>query len=99
MKILKKLVTATACAVLTVSLSGCVMTVDQMYVPPRRSESYRNLQTVMDGFMRDLEYCAPTSGENQQSVQMADINGDGEIDNRDATRLTRYINEWDVEIF
>ena len=77
MKILKKLVTAAACAVLTVSLSGCVMTVDQMYVPPRRSESYRNLQTVMDGFMRDLEYCAPTSGENQQSVQMADINGDG----------------------
>ena len=77
MKILKKLVSAAVCAVLTVSLSGCVMTVDQMYIPPRRSESYRNLQTVMDGFMKDLEYCAPTSGENQQSVQMADINGDG----------------------
>ena len=76
-KILKKLVSAAVCAALAATLSGCVMTVDQMYVPPRRSESYRNLQTVMDGFMRDLEYCAPTSGENQQSVQMADINGDG----------------------
>ena len=27
-----------------------------------------------------------------------DINGDGTVDNRDATRLIRYINEWDVEV-
>ena len=77
MKFLKRVACAAVSAALAISMSGCVMTVDQMYVPPRRSESYRNLQTVMDGFMRDLEYCAPTSGENQQSVQMADINGDG----------------------
>ena len=77
MKFLKRVACAAVSAALAISMSGCVMTVDQMYVPPRRSESYRNLQTVMDGFMKDLEYCAPTSGENQQSVQMADINGDG----------------------
>ena len=76
-KILKKLVSVAVCAVLTVSLSGCVMTVDQMYVPPRRSESYRNLQTVMDEYMEGLVYCAPNTGENQQSVQMADLTGDG----------------------
>ena len=77
MKILKKLACAAVSAALAISLGGCVMTVDQMYVPPRRSESYRNLQTVMDEFMTDLEYCAPIAGENQQTVQMADLNGDG----------------------
>ena len=77
MKIFKRLAWAVVSAVLAISLSGCVMTVDQMYVPPRRSESYRNLQAVMDEFMTGLEYCAPIAGENQQTVQMADLNGDG----------------------
>ncbi len=77
MKIFKRMVCAAIGAALTLSLSGCVMTVDQMYVPPRRSESYRNLQAVMDEVMEDLEYCAPMTGENQQTVQMADLNGDG----------------------
>ncbi len=58
-------------------LAGCVMTVEQMYVLPRRSESYRNLQAVMDTAMKEMTYCAPIAGENQQSVQMADLNGDG----------------------
>ena len=77
MKIFRRMAAAAVSAALAISLSGCVMTVDQMYVPPRRSESYRNLQTVMDEFMKDLDYCAPITGENQQSVQMADVNGDG----------------------
>ena len=77
MKILKRLLCAALCAALSISLFGCVMTVDQMYVPPRRSESYRNLQAVMDEFMEGMEYCAPITGENQQTVQMADLNGDG----------------------
>ncbi|MBP3661239.1 MAG: hypothetical protein J6I89_07595 [Oscillospiraceae bacterium] len=77
MKIFKRMVGAAVCAALAVSLSGCVMTVDQMYVPPRRSESYQNLQAVMDEVMEGLEYCAPITGENQQTVQMADLDGDG----------------------
>ena len=77
MKIFKRMVGAAVCAALAVSLSGCVMTVDQMYVPPRRSESYQNLQAVMDEVMEGLEYCAPITGENQQTVQMADLTGDG----------------------
>ena len=77
MKIFKRILSAAVSAALCISLSGCVMTVDQMYVPPRRSESYRNLQSVMDEFMTDLDYCAPIAGENQQTVQMADLNGDG----------------------
>ena len=77
MKLFKRLACAAVSAALAISMSGCVMTVDQMYVPPRRSESYRNLQAVMDEFMKGLEYCAPITGENQQTVQMADLDGDG----------------------
>ena len=77
MKIFKRILCAAVSAALSISLSGCVMTVDQMYVPPRRSESYKNLQTVMDEYMAGLSYSAPSTGENQQSVQMADLTGDG----------------------
>ena len=73
----KRILAAVLCAVLLNTLSGCVMTVDQMYIPPRRSESYKNLQALMDQYMNGLEYCAPITGENQQSVQMADLTGDG----------------------
>ena len=73
----KKFCCAAVSAVLSFSLCGCVMTVDQMYVPPRRSESYKNLQSLMDEYRKELDYCAPITGENQQSVQMADLTGDG----------------------
>lgn len=60
-------------------LSGCTMrTVGQMYQLPKRSEDYSNLQSVMDKAMAGLKFSAPISGDNQQSVQMADIDGDGE---------------------
>lgn len=59
-------------------LSGCAMqTVEDMYRVPRRSEDYNNLQSAIDSAMNGLEYAAPRSGENQQTVQMADLNGDG----------------------
>lgn len=58
-------------------LSGCAMTVQQMYCLPRRSEHYEDLQKVMEQAMGTLEYSAPTAGENQQIVQMADLDGDG----------------------
>ena len=58
-------------------LSGCQMrTVDQMYAPPKRSDDYNSLQSVINQSMEGLEYSAPTSGDNQQIVQMADLNGD-----------------------
>jgi len=59
-------------------LSGCGMrTVDQMYALPKRSDAYMELQTVIDSAMSGMEYSAPNSGDNQQTVQMADLNGDG----------------------
>ena len=77
MNVFKKICAAAMSAVLSLSLCACVMTVDQMYVPPRRSESYKNLQSLMDEYRRELDYCAPITGENQQTVQMADLTGDG----------------------
>lgn len=59
-------------------LSGCAMrTVEDMYTPPRRSAEYEDLQRAIDSAMEGLEYAAPLSGEYRQSVQMADLNGDG----------------------
>lgn len=63
-------------AVLT--LSGCSLrTVDELYCPPKRSESYVNLQNLIDDAMEGFVYSAPSSGVNLQTVQMADLNGDG----------------------
>lgn len=59
--------------------AGCsMMTVDQMYCLPKRSQSYNNLQSAIDSAMVGLSYSAPLTGENQQNVQLADLDGDGE---------------------
>lgn len=64
-------------AALALLLSGCQMlTVDEMYVPPERSEDYKSLQTAINKALEGMEYSAPVSGENQQLVQMADLDGD-----------------------
>ena len=60
-------------------LSGCnIRTIDQLYCLPKRSEDYLNLQSAMDHAMAGMEYFAPLSGENQQTVQTADLNGDAD---------------------
>ncbi len=66
------------CLILAVSMlfSGCMSTLDQMYCLPKRSEQVQNLQSALDNAMDGLEYCAPLSGENQQTVQVADLDGD-----------------------
>ena len=59
-------------------LSGCSMrTVEEMYRIPKRSKEYNNLQTVIDSAMSGLVYSAPLAGENRQTIQMADLDGDG----------------------
>ena len=59
------------------ALSGCMVTVDQMYSPPKRSAAYEDLQNAIDEAMVGMEYASPLSGENRQTVQIADLNGDG----------------------
>lgn len=61
-----------------VLLSGCSMTtVEEMYTPPKRSAEYEKLQQAIDLAMEGMEYSSPLSGENRQTVQMADLTGDG----------------------
>lgn len=72
----KRMIMGAVLAPLTISLCGCVMTVDQMYCLPKRSESFTNLQSVMETAMQGMTFSAPISGDNQQPVQMVDLNGD-----------------------
>ena len=67
------------CAALLAALllNGCARTIDELYSPPKRSEEYSRLQSAIDIAMAGLNYSAPLTGENQQAVQMADLNGDG----------------------
>ena len=77
MKKFKRLAALLLAAVL--GLSGCgFATVEQMYALPKRSTQYHDLQNAIDSTMLGLEYAAPTSGEYQQTVQQADLDGDGE---------------------
>ena len=58
--------------------TGCAMrTVEEMYALPKRSEEYNELQSAIDTAMYGLTYSSPQSGENQQTVQMAALDGDG----------------------
>lgn len=77
MKSMKKVVIGALLLSLCMTLCGCAMTVEEMYCLPRRPESYDNLQVAMDPVMRGLEYAAPSTGRNQQTVQTADLDGDG----------------------
>lgn len=75
----KKIICITVLLMAALLLAGCsIKTVEQMYRLPKRSTEYKNLQSAIDEGMVDLDYCAPLTGENQQNVQMADLNGDGE---------------------
>lgn len=62
-------------------LNGCALrTVDELYCLPRRSDHYSKLQSAIDAAMTGKEYAAPITGENQQTVQMADLDGDGVLE-------------------
>lgn len=62
-------------------LSGCAMrTLDDLYQVPKRSDVFDNLQSAIDKSMAGLEYCAPLNGENLQTVQTMDLDGDGVLE-------------------
>ena len=74
----KKLLLLISAMLAALFLSGCAMrTIDELYAPPKRSEEYSRLQSAIDIAMAGLTYSAPLTGENQQAVQMADLDGDG----------------------
>lgn len=74
----KRILLSMVCVLTALLCTGCAMrTVEQMYAPPKRSEEYNYLQSAIDSAMTGLTYSAPISGDNQQTVQMADLDGDG----------------------
>lgn len=78
---MKKAIRVLSLLMAALLLSGCNMrTVDEMYRLPRRSETDDHLQSAIDSAMADLNYAAPIAGENQQTVQMADLDGDGAVE-------------------
>ena len=60
-------------------LPGCgLRPLDELYALPRPSTEYQQLQKCLDDVQQQgLEYTAPLGGENTQSVQMHDLDGDG----------------------
>lgn len=59
-------------------LTGCSFrTVEQMYRIPRRTEEYTILQDTIEQAMDGMEFASPSYGDNQQTVQSADLDGDG----------------------
>lgn len=76
---MKRKLLCLAVFVMALLMAGCSQrTVGEMYSLPKRSEAYNDLQADMDMAMAGgLTYSAPLSGENRQSVQMADLDGDG----------------------
>ena len=59
-------------------LSGCVFSsVEEMYALPKSSEAYVNLQAKINMEKGNAEYIAPLSGENRQTIQLVDVDGDG----------------------
>lgn len=62
-------------------LSGCVPgpSDETLYRLPKLPAEYESLETLIDAQLAGgAEYAAPTSGSNLQSVQMVDLDGDGE---------------------
>lgn len=74
----KRILFAGLLAAAALLFTGCALrTVEEMYSLPKRSEEHSKLQSAIDVAMAGMDYCAPVSGENQQTVQQCDLDGDG----------------------
>lgn len=78
---LKKWNMALILAAMVLLLTGCAINgVSDLYCPPKRSENYTNMQSLIQSAMTGSEYSAPVSGDNQQTVQSVDLDGDGIVE-------------------
>ncbi|NLV49231.1 MAG: VCBS repeat-containing protein [Clostridiales bacterium] len=66
-------------ALMLALLSGCFAgDLDELFSLPQPSEEYLDLQSAIDAVLDGgAAYSAPTGGNNRQSVQLNDIDGDG----------------------
>ena len=78
---MRKMMAALVLSALVLVLSGCVFTKPEasLYRLPKLSGEYESLESQIDALLSSgAEYAAPTSGSNLQSVQMIDLDGDGD---------------------
>ena len=74
----RKILGLLALLICLTGLSGCVFSsVEDMYALPKSSEAYVNLQAKINTEKGNAEYIAPLSGENRQTIQLVDVDGDG----------------------
>ena len=62
-----------------VTLTGCgLKSGEDLYQLPKASAEYESLQTCLENILdQGLEYSAPLTGSNLQSVQLTDLDNDG----------------------
>ena len=60
-------------------LTGCVgQSAEELYALPKQPDEYYELQTAIDQVLTsNASYSGPLTGNNQQAVQLADLDGDG----------------------
>lgn len=65
---------------LTMLCAGCsVRSAEELYALPKQSDAYYDLQAAIDRVMgQEASFSGPVSGSNQQAVQLADLDGDGQ---------------------
>lgn len=62
-------------------LGGCSMkSASELFCLPGRTDEADDLQAAIRSAMGSMEFSAPLNGSNQQSVQAADLNGDGQME-------------------
>ncbi len=77
----RRFLSAALGAALGLCLSGCIFEpVDNLYAPPALPQEYRDLQNTIDATMSELgaEYATISYGSNTSTIQLLDLNGDGE---------------------
>jgi hypothetical protein len=102
---LKKICVLPLAAAMLVSLSGClfISSTEDLYSMPKLPEQYVELDAqIKDLLASGCEYAAPTSGDNIQSIQLIDLDGDGTAEavacfrnNTDEKPLKIYIYQVD----
>ncbi len=79
---MKRLLLFVILLALTFSLNGCFLEpAESLYAVPKQPQDFYDLQSAIEAAMpAGGAYSPPTSGENQQSVQLSDLDGDGEAE-------------------
>lgn len=83
MKKSKRLIVLLVLLVVSILLCGCEFrsNVEDLFALPKMPEEFTGLNQLLDEMRaQGYEYAAPTAGENLQSVQMVDIDGDRELE-------------------